>query len=100
MSQDVTITLSLTLPAEAVEGFRQMGSKGLEATKTFPGCKDVRIVQHKDDPCRFLFVELWESEEAYNAYVAWRTERGEFTALQSIATRIETDVWPTIVATT
>jgi quinol monooxygenase YgiN len=100
MTQDVTVTFEITLKPEAAEGFGRMGGEGLQATRDFPGCREVRIVRHKEDSCRFLFIERWESEEAYRSYIAWRTERGEFQGLQAMATRIETDIWPQVVATT
>lgn len=100
MTQEVTITLEITLQPEAVEVFSQVCGEGLKATKEFPGCREVRIVQHKDEPNRFLFVERWDSEEAYQNYVTWRTERGEIQGMQAMATKIETSIWPTVVATT
>lgn len=98
MNDDVTVTLEITLKPESVEGFSRMGGEGLEATKNFPGCREVRIVQHKDNPCRFLFVERWESEEAYRSYIAWRTERGEFQGMQVMATNIGTNIWSRLIA--
>lgn len=100
MTKDVTITFDITMKPEAAEGFGLMGGQALDGTRTFPGCIEVRIVRHKDDPSRFLFVERWESEEAYRNYIAWRTERGEFQGLQAMATKIETNVWPDVIATT
>jgi quinol monooxygenase YgiN len=99
MTDDVTVTFEITLPPEAADGFSRMSSEGLQATRDFPGCRDVRIVRHKDDPCRFLFVERWDSEDAYRAYIAWRTERGEFQGLQAMAKKIETNIWPQVIAT-
>lgn len=100
MSNEVTVTLEITLVPEAADGFAQMGGTALQATRDFDGCIDVRIVRHKDEANRFLFVERWASEAAYQAYIAWRSERGEFQALQTIATKVETNVWPTLVAST
>lgn len=98
MSDDVIVTFEIALPEQAAHGFASMGGHGLEATKAFPGCKSVRIVEHKDDPARFLFVECWESEDAYHNYIAWRTDRGEFQALQSMANSTVTNIWPRTVA--
>ena len=97
MTDVVTVTFEVCLPPAAAEGFSRMGSEGLEATRNFPGCRGVRIVQHKDDPCRFLFLEQWDSEQAYRDYIAWRTERGEFQALQQTATSTITNVWPRVI---
>lgn len=99
MSADILVTMDLTLNPEAGPGFASMDPKGLEGTRNFPGCRGVQIVLHKDDAHRFLFVERWESEEAYRNYIAWRRESGEFQALESMATSIKIDIWPrTIIA--
>lgn len=100
MTQDVTVTVDILLKPEAAEGFSRMGGEGLQATRDFPGCREVRIIRHNDDSSRFLFVERWENEEAYRNYIAWRTERGEFQGLQAMAVRIETNIWPEVIATT
>jgi quinol monooxygenase YgiN len=97
MTDAVTVTFELCLPPAAAEGFSRMGPEMLEATRSFPGCRGVRIVQHKDDPARFLFIEQWDSEQAYRDYIAWRTERGEFQPLQQMATRLETNIWPRLI---
>lgn len=99
MSSDVIVTMDLTFSPEIAPRFARMDASGLEGTRNFPGCRAVQIVRHKDDVNRFMFVERWESEEAYRAYIAWRTESGEFQALQSMAASITVDIWPqTIVA--
>lgn len=99
MSSDVVVTMDLTLTPDAGPRFAQMDHTALEGTRNFAGCREVRIVRHKDDAHRFLFVERWESEEAYRNYIAWRTESGEFQALQAMAVSIRVDIWPqTIVA--
>lgn len=94
MTQDVVVTMAMTLPPEAAARFAQLDPAGLAATKDFPGCRGVRIVLHKDDPTRFLFIERWETEQAYHDYIAWRSERGEFQALEAIALSMTIDVWP------
>lgn len=98
--EEVTVTFEIVLPLQVAEGFSHMGADALEATKAFPGCREVRIIRHKDDPCRFLFVERWDSEAAYREYIAWRTERGEFQTLLAMASKVETNIWPVVVAAT
>jgi heme-degrading monooxygenase HmoA len=98
MTEEVMVTLDITLKPEAAEGFARTGNAGLAAARAFPGFREVRIIRHKDDPCRFLFVQRWESEAAYDAYIAWRAERGEYQGLQAVATSVETHIWPQTVA--
>ena len=75
-----------------------MDVDALIGTRNFPGCNAVRIVQNKDEPIRFLFIEWRVSEEAYRSYITWRTERGEYQTLRSMAIKLETDIWPRTVA--
>lgn len=99
MATDVIVTMDLLLTPEAGPHFARMDPGGLEGTRNFPGCRAVQIVMHKDEPNRFMFVERWESEEAYRSYIDWRKESGEFQALEAMATSIKIDIWPhTIVS--
>lgn len=99
MSADIIVTMDLAVKPEAAPGFAQMDAKGLKGTRTFPGCRGVQIVQNKDDACRFLFIERWESEDAYRKYIAWRSESGQFQALEGMTTAIKVDIWPLTIAT-
>ncbi len=99
MNQDVVVTMDVVLKPDNTERFAQMDQTPLEGTRNFPGCRGVQIVRHKDDPNRFLFVERWETEQAYKDYIAWRTERGEFQGLQKMAVSIEVNIWPQTVVT-
>jgi heme-degrading monooxygenase HmoA len=94
----VTITFELRLKTEAVDFFKGAAAGMLEGAKGFPGFRTIRIVQHKDEPARILFVERWESEQAYKDYIAWRTSRGEMEGLKSFATWTDTNLWPTVAA--
>jgi quinol monooxygenase YgiN len=99
MDQDVVVTMDIALKPENSERFAQMDKAGLEGTRNFSGCRGVQIVRHKDDANRFLFVERWESEQAYRDYIAWRTESGQFQALQQMAVSVDVDIWPQTVIT-
>jgi len=99
MAADVLVTMDITLKPEAGPHFARTDETALEGTRNFPGCRGVQIVLHKDDAHRFLFVERWESEQAYRDYIAWRSESGQFQALQDMATSMKVDIWPqTIVS--
>lgn len=99
MNQDVVVTMDVALKPDTSERFAHLDQAALEGTRNFPGCRGVQIVRHKDDPNRFLFVERWETEQAYTDYIAWRTERGEFQGLQQMAVSVDVDIWPQTVLT-
>lgn len=99
MSEGVTITMGMTLRPEAVEGFISSLTVMLQDTAKQPGFRSIRVVRHAEDPNRLLFVEAWDSAEAYQAYIAWRTKRGDMDAVaQILAAPPQLDIWPSIVA--
>lgn len=95
-TEGVSITFALTLKPEMVGPFTSNGEIG--AARTFPGFRSIRLVQHKDDPTRVLFIERWDSEAAYKAYVDWQVGQGGMEQIRQITTRMQTDVWPWLVA--
>ena len=98
MMQEVMVTLDITMTPEAAEHLVTSGNDGLAASRGFTGFREVRVVRHEHDPCRFLFIQRWESEASYRSYIQWRTDRGEFQALNAAAIRVETNLWPQTIA--
>jgi len=94
----VTITLELNLKPEAVDDFCAGLPDAIKATKQQQGFGDIRVVRHASEP-RVLFVETWESEADYDAYIAWRTETGSMDALGSILSAPpRKEIWPSLAA--
>jgi heme-degrading monooxygenase HmoA len=96
----VTITFAARLKPEAIQGFLQSMPLMVRDTAEFPGFKAIRMLQHRDDPARVLFVERWASEQAHADYIAWRTGRGDMEAVSHMVVEVETQAWPHLVATT
>ncbi|WP_435742928.1 putative quinol monooxygenase [Microbacterium sp. PMB16] len=44
----------------------------LSQTAAFSGNESVRVLQDHRDPSRLIVDMTWESEQAYDAYLAWR----------------------------
>ncbi|CAN7380532.1 antibiotic biosynthesis monooxygenase [Phenylobacterium sp. LjRoot219] len=93
----VTITFERRLKPEAVETFLNMRDELVAGVSQMPGFRSIRIVQHKDEPNRFLFVEHWDSEDDHRNYIAWRMQRGELGGFQDATLSAELNVWPTLV---
>lgn len=99
MSNTVTITLVLDLQPEAAAPFCAGLSAMLGDTKKFPGCQSIRVLKNKADPNQLIFIEEWDSEDDYNKYIAWRTQRGDMDAMGSTLTAPpKLNVWPVLVA--
>jgi quinol monooxygenase YgiN len=99
MSDGVTITMAITLKPEAVEPFCSGMPEMLKDTVKFAGFRDIRVVRNKENPNQVLLIENWDSEDAYKAYIKWRTERGDMDAMAgAVAAPPKLDVWPSLVA--
>lgn len=72
----IVVTLDLDVKSEAIDAMVGGLPAMIEDTKTRPGFIEIRIVRETGTNHVF-FVERWESEQAYNDYIAWRTERGD-----------------------
>lgn len=70
------VILELKLKAEAIGALKQTLKAILPETRAYAGCKDVHFYENQDDPTSFMAVETWESRDAYQRYLAWRTEAG------------------------
>lgn len=96
MTNKVTITLKLTLKPEATDGFCAQLPAMIHETAARPGFQEIRIVRQGDS---VLFLESWDNEQAYDDYIAWRTDQGAIDAMDAILSAPpEKQVWPTLVA--
>jgi quinol monooxygenase YgiN len=98
MSEEIIVTMEVTVHAQGAQCFAQMDGEALRDTRHFQGCNSVRIMRNKDDPTRFLFIESWTSEQAYRNYIAWRSESGQFQVLQALASAMDIKIWPQTIA--
>ena len=95
---DVTVTLDLDVKPEAIDAMCAGLPDMLKDTATRPGFVDIRVVRQPNST-KVLFVERWESEQAYQDYIAWRTERGDMDGFaQALNTPPQITVWPVTVA--
>lgn len=81
-----TVILEIRVKSENVDNMGE-GFKGLfPDTRSYDGCIDIYATQNQDDPQNFVIVETWETRPKYEAYLAWRTERGD---MDNMATLLE-----------
>ena len=48
----------------------------LPETRGYEGCTSVDALQNSDDADNVVLVEVWETREQYEKYLAWQRERG------------------------
>ena len=95
----VKVTLKVKLQPEAADGFCAALPEMVKDTAKRPGFRDLCVVRHATEPGTMIFIETWDSEQAYHDYIAWRTERGEMDGMASIVTEPpQLDFWPVVVA--
>lgn len=56
----------------------------LPATLTHNGNQSAQYFVNQDDPSKILLLEKWDSKEAFDAYLKWRVEKGDFSTLKSL----------------
>ena len=55
--------------------------EGIAKTRAFPGYKDIKFYQDKEDKNKLILWQRWENEKAQAAYLKMRTETGLFDIL-------------------
>ena len=68
----ITALLYLDLRAESVQDAPRVLRETLQATRAFPGCLGVEVLDDLEDPTQVVVLERWESEASDAAYRAWR----------------------------
>jgi len=95
MANDVTVTISMSVKPDQLETLLSMIPDLLKETLSRPGVISVRALRNPDESLRLMFLDVFASIEASNAYFGWRRDRGDLDRLVSMLSeppRIE--VWP------
>ena len=72
----VTVTMALVIKKERLDEFKGLMKDALPDTRSFEGCQSVDVYESQDNPGELFLVELWDSKEHQQKYVAWREETG------------------------
>jgi heme oxygenase (mycobilin-producing) len=67
-----TVILDLKIKSDDVAGSPAVLRNVLDATRNFDGNLGVGVFSDTTDPAHVVVIESWESEDAVNAYQAWR----------------------------
>ena len=63
---------------QMLEGFKEM----LPDTRERDGFISIEVSVDQDNPDRIFAYEHWENRASYEAYIAWRAERGDMEAMK------------------
>jgi pimeloyl-ACP methyl ester carboxylesterase/quinol monooxygenase YgiN len=92
----ITVTLLMNVKEGLAEEFVSGLPATIRETSSSPGAQSVRAFRSAENTHAILFVEEWESEEAFRKYIAWRTERGDMERLgQTLSEPPKIATWST-----
>lgn len=76
----------LTIAPGQMDAFLDYTVPNLSVSRSYPGNLRFDMLIDDTHPGRVFFYEEWESAEAQQAYMAWRTQAGDLTELLSLLT--------------
>jgi len=71
----VLVLLEATAKRECVSDLKELLEEHFPVTRAFDGCSELKAYIDLDDQLTFVFVSYWDSKEAYQTYLSWRTEK-------------------------
>jgi quinol monooxygenase YgiN len=77
----VTVTLLFPTKAEESDNFWNALISVLPDTRAYDGCVSVTTHRDLDDPSKVFLIEVWDSREHQQKYLAWRVETGLMDAI-------------------
>ena len=70
------VILEFRTKADQVEPMKKLLAEVLPDTRSYAGFQDITFYTNQDDPRTFVAVEKWDTKQAYQKYLALRTETG------------------------
>jgi len=94
MSDGITIIMTMDVKPEVIDGLVSGLPEMIKDTAQRPGFRNIRVVRNGN---KINLIEEWDSEADYDAYIAWRTERGDMAGMGEMVNGVERSVWPTLI---
>jgi len=73
----VTIVLEMQTTEDKVDDVIAFLRSVLPDTRSYEGFESLTVHRDQDDPTKFLIFERWATRPNYEAYLAWRGEKGK-----------------------
>ncbi|RBH60116.1 hypothetical protein C3F00_003390 [Pseudomonas sp. MWU13-2860] len=97
MTSAVTVTLLMNIKPEFMEAFIEGLPELTRGTSSAAGALSVRVLRQHQDSQAICFVEQWENEAAFHAYIAWREARGDMAHLgQLLSAPPQINLWSSL----
>ncbi|QFT33123.1 Antibiotic biosynthesis monooxygenase [Labrenzia sp. THAF82] len=78
------VTFELTSADGASDSLATCLETILPETRRFEGCKDAEFALSESAPAQALLIEKWQSKTAFEAYLNWRVESGDYARLRKL----------------
>lgn len=98
----ITVTLTLPIKPGKMDQFMNLIRTMIPDTARQPGFRSVKVHPHSSGEGKAVFIEEWDSEAAYQDYLAWRAGPGADTTgifADCLAGAPEMDFWGEAVVT-
>ena len=82
-----SVLVTLRLSAMNADSFKDHLLKVIPVTRTASGCRYSHSYQNTKSPSEFLLIQGWDSIEQQEAYITWRTARGDLAAFRAFLTK-------------
>ena len=69
MSNEITVIAIITAKDGLADQVKQLLLALIEPTHREPGCIDYRLHLDSDNPCRFMFYEVWQNKQALDEHI-------------------------------
>ena len=80
----VSVLLEGNLKAGGRDGFTEICREAFKVTRAFDGCQQVDLTYNVENANNWIFTEVWETKEHYDAYLQFRTEDGTIEAIAGL----------------
>ena len=80
----INVMLEFQCRADKIEAFKSVLEVALVDTRNYDGCVSVQVTVNHEAPLNLIFLEVWESREHNEKYLAWRTDTGLFETLSDM----------------
>ena len=71
----VMVSVEMKFKPESAEKMLETMKTALVDTRGFEGCQELKSY-YETETCSLLFIEIWDSAAAQQAYLGWRVESG------------------------
>ena len=70
------VLLEFDLKLDAIDTFKALLIEHLPDAPTFDGNEYAQVIENQDTPRNIVIIEIWQTRQNFEKYLAWRAETG------------------------